>query len=278
MKILPKLADDDVTTKGFDVSEGVEFQMLNPNLKESLKQCRAICKTERNIYHLPFGMHDLVYYTYPENKRKLMSLLMALNPYTEKVVAHLDVSPEVYDAMGGITVLHQIRRSIGPVIMLENSITSPCQKDLTTSWAWQVAAECHLPTVVDLTHLIASENLYGLQVKLPQDAAYVHFASCIDGDGVKDKKRTHGRVHKSYIDLFYDLMLLVRHGLDLETAVLTTEVTEDDYVKRPDMTRELEMLYAFRKEYEDAKANYFGADGSHTVSVLDWMRQVQQRS
>ena len=49
-------------------------------------------------------------------------------------------------------------------------------------------------------------------------------------------------MHWSQSEVNADLHYLVRRGVNLREARIVAEISEEDYVRRPDMFREIEML------------------------------------
>lgn len=134
-------------------------------------------------------------------------------------------------------------------LIIENEITS--LNDYSTTPIVEIAREIEdnsLGFCFDLCHWQASENVLMTKLSLPAHIrhriAVVHFSATVDNDGFRDKPRTHGRMHTSVDSLIDDLGYLQELGIDTQRVILVTEVCETDYKERPDMLRELEMLYS----------------------------------
>lgn len=243
MVIVPKLAENETRYMAHDGV--VEIQMLDSDLVCSLDRCRSITDAPIIFYHLPFGMHDLVYFTKNDNVSKLTNFVTKLDVSREFVIAHVGVDPKLFYAIGGYELLHAYASAFGIHWFLENSIASPNAANLSQDWAWQIATELGLHTVCDVTHLRASEYLYGVEQNVPVSCNYIHFASCRNRDGVRDKS-THGRVHESYSDMVNDLVYLGNKGIDVDASFICTEVSEADYTLRPEQRQELCWLRRYK--------------------------------
>lgn len=237
MLIVPKYADNELTSVKHDGV--VEFQMLDRHLLGSLMKCRGLCYgAEKVFYHLPFGKHNILYYLHPNTQRELLAFIDELREGKEFFIAHAELTVPIFDTFGGFDLLDKCK----PYVYLENSIPSPTGYDFSVDTAWQIAERAGVGKVCDLTHLHCTEYLYGVSQTVPADCRYFHFAACLDEDGVRDKKRTHGKAHPSYGAVVDDMYYLKSHGAQLDDAMICTEISEDDYRNRPDMTTELGYL------------------------------------
>lgn len=242
MIIVPKYADED---RGPFIHDGViEFQMLDRDLIRSVDTCRALTDATKVFYHLPFGMHNIFYYTHPNTKPLLEALLAHLRTDSEFIIAHAEIEPSTFYAFNGKELLDMCRGKL----YLENSVAMPTSNNLMVDSAWQIASECNIPVVCDVTHLRATCFLYSIDQFIPKGCSYFHFSACLDGDGVVDKKRTHGRAHRCYEDAVSDINFLEAHGAYLDDALVCTEISEKDYATRPDMMREIEYLRRYLRE------------------------------
>ena len=242
MKVVPKYADSD--TLQIEHDGIVEFQMFDHNLVRSVDSCRKLCDAETIMYHLPFGMHNILYYLHPSTRPELLDMVAHLEPGKEFIVAHAEVTLNIFEKMGGYELLEEC----SGIIYLENSIAMPTGYDFSVDSAWQIAEIAGVPTVCDLVHLQATEYLYGVRQTVPADCRYFHFAACLDKDGVRDKPKTHGRRHRCYEDILWDMQYLRERGATLEDAAVCTEISETDYVNRPDMNQELEWLRKYARD------------------------------
>lgn len=242
MKAVPKY---DENWTGDIVHNGVvEFQILDTALLQAVGKCRRICDADTIFYHLPFGMHDIGYYAHPNTEWLMENFLAHLRRGHEFVIAHANVNLRTFEAHNGLKLLEKCR----DFIYLENSIASPNEDDMSIDKAWEIAEAAGVHTVCDLTHLLATDYLYGIGQTVPSGCRYFHFAACLDHDGVRDKARTHGRAHRSYSAVVEDMHYLEAHGAQLADALICTEVSESDYRNRPRMKQELEYVKQYIRE------------------------------
>lgn len=124
----------------------------------------------------------------------------------------------------------------------------------------EIAKEIDNPQLrvcIDVCHLYCNAHIYKKSIEefldgymLDKDICkkyvyQVHFATALNNDGYIDHK-THGRKHENYESLVHDYNLMKKYGLDDCNYVV--EVSENDYVKRPDQIEEIKMLNKAIKE------------------------------
>lgn len=265
MIIAPKLDTANKTIQPYipEIWEGaVEFQMLTSDFRKEAENIKdIICvlpPVQTCIIHLPFGAHELELYCLSDLMRvRLLRFLQQLNFISDvRIVMHCETAYSLISWANWESVLENLYHFSGRHItfLIENAMTSPNRAVLSYPDAAEFLEHTNKPYIkglVDLTHIRATMNLMGVQQDYPAHAASLvttyHIASARNHDGWLDKK-THGRCHFTYSKLQTDLdFLFSKFPLNADT-ICVAEVSEEDYVGRPDMLLEIQWMQRYRKE------------------------------
>lgn len=103
----------------------------------------------------------------------------------------------------------------------------------------------------DLCHHMASRYVlkeeYSFNEGWSMYITQVHFSDTKNCEGYIHSDMTHGRAHTNMWEVARDLCQLRAYGIDLSKAAIVTEISEGDYLLRPEQVRELRMLYQAEK-------------------------------
>ena len=268
MNVFPKISENDFDNfdniDGYlELSKGVEIQLLTDNLLRGFERsCKILEKydnIEYIIFHMPFSMVNLSYIC--SNRYiadKYVELVVASVKYSIKtgkyidILSHIGVSFREFLGMNGISFLkHLTRLADGSNVgfLLENSIISlnmdDDEDDVITS-IFRMFQHEKVSFCLDLCHWQSSE--FVLNEELPindillDKLKNVHFSMTLNNEGYKNKAITHGRGHTNLHTCASDVFYLRQKGVDLKSVNLITEINENDYTLRPEMTKELEYL------------------------------------
>lgn len=265
MIIAPKLDTHNKLIQPYipEIWEGaVELQMLTADFQQELVNIKdivgALPAVRTLIIHLPFGSHELALYCMSQTMcNRLCKFLCGLDFLQDvRIVMHCEAPWSLMRQSNWEGVLTNIYRFSGSHItfLIENAMTSPNRAVLSYPDAAEFLKHADKPFIkglVDLTHIRATMNLMGIQQEYPSSAANrvttFHIASARNYDGWMDKK-THGRCHFTYSKLQTDLdFLFSKFPLNADT-ICVAEVSEEDYVGRPDMLLEIQWMQRYREE------------------------------
>lgn len=139
-------------------------------------------------------------------------------------------------------------------LLLENGVN--LLKTFAGATACSMLRHPQVGLCIDTTHYRIVADLYKeepsiLLKELIGDAEQyihqIHFASHL-GDGFRDRA-THGRKHESQLHVQQELHHLFQAGVPKD-VIFVTEVSEDDYLNRPDMLQEFRWLECELQEYK----------------------------
>lgn len=269
MRLIAKV-DTEWDFKSDDISEciqenrAIEIQMLG-DITKGYKKCIEVIEKLRKykvdyvVIHLPMGEHELGYISCNltlDIKFRLM--IMNLIRYSKDsgigidVLVHVEDKYEKLVGVGAIGYLKSIAErckgtSVG--IILENKIRSSTLGDgekTSLEQIFKVIDNDSIKMCLDICHIQASENLYDKDIELTEDQIRniknIHFSYTVDGDGYRDKRRTHGRAHLSIEDVLLDLDYLEAKGIDLSRVNIVLEINEEDYTSRKDLIKEIKLV------------------------------------
>lgn len=272
MKIVPKIAefDCDFLFKYLDIiNDSLEIQLLSKRFTDSLCNIEKICKYYKNltyvVLHLPFNRINIchIHSSYSIELDfimfvvKLMELSRELNIDFD-ILFHIEKTGEAFEDVGGLNFLNYICELVKDSrvsFLLENSI-----RDINihlwdidnVTYIFNKIDNYKLNFCLDLCHLHASEYVYKKDFRLSLNSLKhlknIHFSKTLNEDGYIDKKRTHGRVHDNKEDILNDLHYLENKGVILDNLNIVLEISEDDYIERPDLKREFELFKELKKD------------------------------
>lgn len=272
MIICPKLGDHNLVLDENIIryiTHTYEIHMTNPNLQMSWAKCKEVIsevskirKTREVILHMPFLAHTFEFYMMSkEYYDQLIKMLIDCIRYSDKtgikigLLFHCDFEIALLSKARGeefIGYLISLVEDSGVYFLCENTIPDVNRYDPKYIASFELLTRINHPKLVgclDTCHLKTAENI--LQTKLviqpcvARQIHEIHFSATLDGDGFRDKRKTHGKVHNSLVDLENDLLSVLslgRLGLNLDDLVFVVEVSELDYVRMPDMRKEIDKL------------------------------------
>jgi sugar phosphate isomerase/epimerase len=131
--------------------------------------------------------------------------------------------------------------------LIENPTTEPYKAKSGESFL-RFVRDLNNPRVrccFDLCHYNVGHFLLGDLYKMPNDLGEYTFSVHFSSLPIKEhlfEPNTHGRCHKTKEDLLKDLNTLKNTGIDLDTVYIVTEINENDYINKPDLIHELQLL------------------------------------
>lgn len=263
MRIIPKIGEFDVDflDNYLDiVDKSLEIQLLSKKFMDSVNNIEKICTYYNTldyvILHLPFNCVNIchIHSSYKIELDfimfivKIMELGRNLNINFD-ILFHIDKTGESFEEAGGIVFLDYICNLVknsNVSFLLENSI-----RDINirlgdidnVSYIFKKIKDLKLGFCLDICHLQASENAYQTKFELSSDCLSalknIHFSKTLNNDGYRNKKETHGRGHVDKFDVVKDLKYLEEKGILLDDMNIVLEISEEDYVNRPDLKREV---------------------------------------
>ena len=274
MRITPKIGEQnlvipDAVSAYIHMNNTMEIQMTSRNLQKAWQHCKFILDNfvslEEVVLHMPFERHTInAFISNPALQRSLIELMVDVMRYSDKydikiaVLFHVEGSMETFIEGGGYeftTHLLKIIEGSNAYILVENSLPDFSALKPERVGAIEIIQAINhdkLRACFDICHFKASENALKRTLELPlgylSRVNEIHFSATLDGDGFLDKKKTHGQIHPDYLSLLTDIKWLVDTGFDLNSAMLTAEISESDYEARPKMLKELSMMYQAEKE------------------------------
>lgn len=235
---------------------------MSPKLDDELRAAvDVLCNFPNLKYaclHLPFRTVNFQYMWLDHDMRaKFVDFLLDCADHAKALGVDIDVLSHItytvgeFNTYGGFEMLETIDSLLEGTrvtFLLENSIInlSESSKQNIYDYVFSSTAYKNIKFCWDICHHQVSENVMwerlSLHPGLVASMKNIHFACTLDGDGYRDRKRTHGRGHPNYEAVCDDLAYIVSYGVDLSRMNIVAEISEDDYVERPDLRRELEYL------------------------------------
>ena len=242
--------------------EAIEFQLLEERyqseVEDALTLLEDLPKIKDVCFHLPLQQCNILVVLSSDKLLSRFTHLLEMLAYTHRrlnyhfqIILHCRCTAEEFedaDCSGKLISLCHRFSGKGVTILLENNTP-----DLGC-WEHDLFRKL-FPTTLpmlepcyDVCHGKISRRILGElsdpSKRIMSCVHHVHFSDAINGDGYIDKRNTHGRMHCTQQDVNGDLRWLETLGVNLREARIIAEINEDDYTRRPDMFRELEMLKA----------------------------------
>ncbi len=276
MNIAIKLSDDNTEIKENilnRIDTDIEIQMCDTNLVESFYKCTKIIDTilefkklSKVSLHLPFKAHTFDFYIAYKEKRELYyRFINLLNLYSNKteiefyVVIHQESTTELINECNGIEIIKEMVKILDNTnitLLVENCL--PCLnyfdiKEVHTFTIVNKINDRHLNICLDLCHCRCCENILKEDFYIPSNLVnkikWIHFSNTTNNDGYLDRS-THSTYHHNIFSILEDLRFLSSNGIDLRSTSLCIEITEKDYVNRPIMCKEIDMLNNIKDIYK----------------------------
>lgn len=266
--IVPKVGEDISNGKPIEafIKDKIELQLLSTDMLKYKDFVKAWIdkypRIETYILHIPF-LFVTVFDIYSSQKLQrefnvFVSDMIKLSMQYKKhfhILFHMATPMKTFEYCGGVEYVKYLDRLIQDTdvnFLVENSTFTLENRTKEGGPFYQLVKQIDSPKIrccFDICHNQINKNLYQSEYDLPADIGKytksIHFSSTLNHDGFIDKK-THGRAHENIGTLIDDLEFLQNHGFDLNTTFLVTEINEDDYVKRPDLIKELKNLEQIR--------------------------------
>ena len=266
MIIVPKLGEHNLNipdcVKPY-ISNKLEIQLSGRNLIESWDRCeKIICNIgtlDEVVLHMPFNLHTLeIFIASREYQNKLVIMLVRIMRFSQEhnvrvgLLFHSEDSLELFNIAHGLEYVEFLVNLVSGsniYFLIENAIcemNSIVGSHIPAFEMLEMLPYDNVKFCFDLCHFLASEYIYDRELVIPQNVVErthsIHFSATLDRDGYKDKRATHSRVHKCESDLKTDVKWLIYKGFNIKDTMIVAEITESDYVLRPDMRKEMDML------------------------------------
>ena len=251
--------------------EGIlEIQMVDKDLDASFERCRALITSSNlineAILHMPFGLHLIESFMMDtDNHDKLIKFIINCirlgdsNNINIGILFHLEFGSELFDICGGeqyVRYLHSLIQDTNVFFVFENGMVNFNCYDTKIETSFDVMHRIidldRAVFCLDVCHLKSHENAVNHSISIPKEIIdkihSIHFSATLNNDGFIDKKNTHSLLHRSLADVVEEFKYLSDKGIDLDNSIIVTEITEKDYVNRPDMIKELALVRSARKK------------------------------
>lgn len=266
--IFPKTDLNDISEEFIEIlskSEGVEIQLFDEKGKTSEVDITSKINDLLNKYpnikeitvHPPIFNYDLEHILFKNEKifekqlHEIVNLSKKLN-IRINLLYHTTWNIDIIISTGLINKLNKylkILEGTDNKLLIEN-VYIISENNCTPLYLCKILNHPNLKVCLDITHVKVKSNIYKaneieyirnyLDKELCEKYVYqIHFASTLNNDGYIDKK-THGRVHVDENSMLYDLNWMKEYNL--LNKIIVTEISEDDYLRKPDQIKEIKML------------------------------------
>lgn len=215
------------------------------------------------ILHTPFGLHNLeTTLLSPPLFSAAKDYILRQLEYAErhsidlKILYHISMPEESISRLPILEKLLELLAILDQsprlALLLENTIVNldvgVCRNlhDPITYILERTPAD-QVQVCFDLCHYLASKHVvqgeYIFPVEWLPRIFSIHFSETRNYEGYKNFPSTHGLWHESFYGVVRDLCVLRELGIDMEKAVIVSEVTEPDYQIRSREAQELAWLH-----------------------------------
>lgn len=268
--VLPKIDTNNCRNIGPELDfligyAGVEVQLLSEDLvaeAESVMNLLAVYPNLRYVcLHMPFSLVNLGFvmccsvHSLAVNTLLDYLLTMSADSGVEfDVLFHLRTVISEFCALGGEDYLLCLDEKVSGSkvsLILENSVmplTCPMDKADTINYLFSKRSFSNIFACLDICHLRLSERIWGTSLNFSPGylAAIrnIHF-SYVDTSYLYFKDMGHSDPHPSLSSVIEDMAYIKSRGLLLEDLRFVLEVTERDYVNRPNLKYEIRLLEGY---------------------------------
>lgn len=248
-----------------DKSEGIEIQLFDENgATEAVNissKIKKVHKTYPNIkevtIHTPLLNYDIEHVLFKNEKifvKQLHDIVKLSKKYKMSInlLYHTTWNIDALTSTGVVNIIKKylkILEHTNNKLLIENVFLLD-ENNCTPLDLCKKIDHPNLKACIDITHVKAKSNIYKMNLLeyiynyLDKDLCdkyvyQIHFATALNNDGYIDKK-THGRAHENENTMIYDLKWMMEYNL--LNKVFVTEVSEDDYSRRIDQLKEINML------------------------------------
>lgn len=245
--------------------KGIEIQFFEEkdnifqyDIKESInKACNMYTELEEIVIHPPLCEHDIELLLFKDKNiflNRIKELVELSKIYNKKINiiyhtrwtfeyhkrATLDIFKEALEILEGTKVqillenIYMMEENVCTVLELCNYLDHPNLKACIDT--------CHYYCQAHIYKSENEEEYIKTYINKEQAKKYVyqvHFSDTKNHDGYIERK-THGVAHDNLEAVEKDLHLLKECGIT--DCNIITEVSEKDYVRRPDQIREIKMI------------------------------------
>ncbi len=277
MKIHPKtnefLEGIEAMSQYIEQEKGIEIQYFAKDEEklvdfEAEKPIRKLMKKfpdlEEITVHPPLSGYDIELLLY-KNKDLIYSELKQLinlsNEYGIKI--NIIYHTEFIMKKHKLTTLEEIKeiaeflKGTKVTIFLENLFMMRERYSCTVLDLCEQIDSQNIRACIDICHIYCQAKIWHKPMqefikeyldkeKCKKYVAHIHFSATINDDGYIDRK-THGRKHDTIEKLFEDANILCEYGMTSKDINWVTEVSEEDYVLRPDQISEITGLEKYRE-------------------------------
>lgn len=271
--IAPKLAAESVEVSRLVqpfMGNTVEFQLRTYDACDDAMWRRVVdqYKLQDVILHAPFRQHNLEDVCLSkELRQRATEYILRQCEYAEHygvntyILYHITypvesaVNLNFYAELDAF--LEPIKNSERTKLLVENTIVSldigkrRIEEDPITEVLKATTAD-QVMMCFDLCHYLSSKNAvqeeYNFSPTWRNRIYSVHFSETRRNEGFKHFAVSHGRRHDSQMGVARDLCLLKDLGVDLDRVRIVAEISEADYILRPEEAQELAWLHKLNRE------------------------------
>lgn len=238
----------------------VEFHLNNYSETELANVLRIADKYHLHeiVLHAPFGKHMLEVVCASEDLYEEATYIVKVLSDWEKnlghsvtLLYHVSTTVELLKHMPVLEKFKALMCASSIKFLLENSYAnlSAGKKRMEEDpllYVLEGVSDSRVSMCFDLCHHMASRYVlkeeYTFHEGWGMYITQVHFSDTKNCEGYIHSTQTHGRAHSNMWEVARDLCQLQAYGIDLSKAAIVTEISESDYILRPEQVRELRML------------------------------------
>ena len=243
-----------------DKEKLVDFEAEEP-IKKLMNRFPSL---EEITVHPPLSGYDIELLLY-KNKdliyNELKQLIKLSNEYGIKIniIYHTEFTMKKHQltTLEDIKEIGEFLKGTKVTIFLENLFMMKERYSCTVLDLCEQIDSPNIRACIDICHIYCQAKIWHKSMqefikeyldkeKCKKYVAHIHFSATINDDGYIDKK-THGRKHNTIEKLFEDANILREYGMNSKDINWVTEVSEEDYVLRPDQISEINGLVKYRE-------------------------------
>lgn len=278
MKIHPKtneyLEGIEAMSQYIEQEKGIEIQYFHKNKDELVdfeaeKPIRELMEKFPNLeeitVHPPLAYYDIELLLFRKKDllySELQKLIDLSNEYGIKIniIYHtlFTIQSHRLTTLDDIKEIGEFLRGTKVKIFLENIYMMNERDTCTVLDLCEAVDSPNIKACIDICHIYCQAKIWYTPMKefikgyldkekCKKYVGHIHFSETKNDDGYLDRK-THGRSHDTIEKLFEDADILREYGMTSEDINWVTEISELDYILRPDQISEIKGLIQYRKK------------------------------
>ena len=269
MRILPKVADCDINMpsnirSNIESAKGFEIQLLGEDILLGLDKSKKLIDTFNNsvdyvVMHLP--LKYVLLDTAHANKEFGKLYIEFLNQVIEysnyknikiDILNHVVSTWDYFNSFGTMELLDKVLEILtgtNVTLLIENSIRPLNDIDGSNTaeeMIFKLRSHPNLRFCFDICHWQSSENAFNTKFSLTDELLSslknIHFSATLNGEGYRNKSKTHGRVHGCIEHVLSDIEYLREKQIELGNINIILEINEEDYINRPNLIKEIHLF------------------------------------